>query len=52
MRKITKQVLLCKPCLEYKFCKSITRAPSFNNSLEGSRLRGLKDYKTFASRRS
>jgi len=51
MRKIAKQVLLHKPCLEYKFYKSISRAPSFNNSLEGGRLRGLKDYKTSASRR-
>jgi len=52
MRKIAKQVLLHKPCLGYKFCKSITRALTFNNSLEGSRLKGLKDYKTFASRKS
>jgi len=51
MREIAKRVLLHKPCLGYKFRKSITRALTFNNSLEGSKLRGLKDYKTSASKR-
>ncbi|KAF2132336.1 hypothetical protein P153DRAFT_354953 [Dothidotthia symphoricarpi CBS 119687] len=32
--------------LRYKFYKSITRTLTFSNKYKGSRLRGLKDYKT------